>query len=112
LPASLVSSKKLKHAIAELLQKGMAADGRRRGKLPKPVKAARRSNQHRGNRSGDKLGPQLAMVLIDTNILAYLLIHGEQTDAAQRLRRGDPDWRSETKINPGWSSSALLPADN
>lgn len=31
--------KKLKHAIAELLQKGMAAaDRRRRGKLPKPVK--------------------------------------------------------------------------
>jgi hypothetical protein len=31
-------NEKLKHAIAELLQKGMAADGRRRGKLPKPVK--------------------------------------------------------------------------
>ena len=30
--------KKLKHAIAELLQKGMAADTPRRGKLPKPVK--------------------------------------------------------------------------
>ena len=30
--------KKLKHAIAELLQKGMAAERRRRGKLPKPVK--------------------------------------------------------------------------
>ena len=38
------------------------------------------------------------MVLIDTNILAYLLIHGEQTDAAQRLRRSDPDWRSEAFI--------------
>ena len=30
--------KKLKHAIAELLEKGMAADRRVRGKLPKPVK--------------------------------------------------------------------------
>ena len=30
--------KKLKHAIAELLQKGMAADRRRPVKLPKPVK--------------------------------------------------------------------------
>lgn len=38
------------------------------------------------------------MVLIDTNILAYLLIQGEQTDAAQRLRRRDPDWRSEAFI--------------
>jgi predicted nucleic acid-binding protein len=38
------------------------------------------------------------MVLIDTNVLAYLLIQGEQTDAAQRLRRSDPDWRSEAFI--------------
>jgi len=38
------------------------------------------------------------MVLIDTNILAYLLIQGEQTDAAQRLRRSDADWRSEAFI--------------
>ena len=38
------------------------------------------------------------MVLIDTNILAYLLIHGEQTNAAQRLHRRDPDWRSEAFI--------------
>ncbi len=30
--------KKLKHTIAELLQKGMAVDRRRRDKLPKPVK--------------------------------------------------------------------------
>lgn len=35
------------------------------------------------------------MVLIDTNVLAYLLIEGERTEAAQRLRRSDPDWRSE-----------------
>jgi hypothetical protein len=53
------------------------------------------------------LGPRLAIVLIDANILAYLLIHGEQTEAAQRLRRSDPDWRGKTKINPGWPSSPL-----
>jgi hypothetical protein len=52
------------------------------------------------------------MVLIDANILAYLLIHGEQTEAAQRVRRSDPNWRSKTKINPGWPSSALPPTDN
>jgi len=38
------------------------------------------------------------MVLIDTNILAYLLIDGEQAEAARRLRRSDPDWRSEAFI--------------
>jgi hypothetical protein len=48
-------------------------------------------------------------VLIDTNILPYFLIHGEQTEAAQRLRRSDPDWRSKTKINPGWPSSPRPP---
>lgn len=35
------------------------------------------------------------MLLIDTNIVAYLLIDGDQTEAAQALRRSDPDWRSE-----------------
>ncbi len=35
------------------------------------------------------------MALIDTNIIPYLLIDGEHTEAAQRLRRSDPDWRSE-----------------
>ncbi|MFN2509084.1 MAG: type II toxin-antitoxin system VapC family toxin [Chthoniobacterales bacterium] len=35
------------------------------------------------------------MVLIDTNVLAYLLIEGEKTEATQRLRKRDPDWRSE-----------------
>lgn len=41
------------------------------------------------------MGPRLAVVLIDTNIVAYLLIDGEYTAAAQRLRRRDSDWRSE-----------------
>ncbi len=35
------------------------------------------------------------MVLIDTNIVAYLLLQGDHTPAARRLRRADPDWRSE-----------------
>src|SRR6266436_8870214 len=35
------------------------------------------------------------MFLVDTNIVAYLLIHGDRTAAAQRLHGRDPDWRSE-----------------
>ena len=35
------------------------------------------------------------MMLVDTNVLAYLLIHGDQTEAAQQLRSRDADWRSE-----------------
>ena len=36
------------------------------------------------------------MLLVDTNVVAYLLIAGDQTEAAQELRRRDPDWRSES----------------
>lgn len=35
------------------------------------------------------------MLLVDTNVVAYLLIHGDHTEAAQELRKRDPDWRSE-----------------
>lgn len=35
------------------------------------------------------------MLLVDTNVVAYLLIDGDHTEAAQELRRRDPDWRSE-----------------
>lgn len=38
------------------------------------------------------------MVLIDTNVLIYLLIAGDHTAAAQELRRRDSDWRSEALI--------------
>jgi predicted nucleic acid-binding protein len=35
------------------------------------------------------------MLLVDTNVVAYLLIEGKHTAAAQQLHRRDPDWRSE-----------------
>ena len=35
------------------------------------------------------------MVVVDTNVLAYLLIDGEHTARAQSLYDHDPDWRSE-----------------
>ena len=35
------------------------------------------------------------MVLVDTNVVACLLIEGERTAAAQELRQRDTDWRSE-----------------
>jgi predicted nucleic acid-binding protein len=35
------------------------------------------------------------MLLVDTNVVAYLLIDGDYTVAAQELRTRDPDWRSE-----------------
>ena len=35
------------------------------------------------------------MLIVDTNVVAYLLIQGDQTAAAQKLHGRDPDWRSE-----------------
>jgi predicted nucleic acid-binding protein len=35
------------------------------------------------------------MVVIDTNILAYLLIDGDRTREAQALLARDPEWRSD-----------------
>ena len=35
------------------------------------------------------------MLLVDTNVVAYLLIEGDCTEAAQKLRIRDSDWRSE-----------------
>ncbi len=36
------------------------------------------------------------MLLVDTNVAAYLLIQGDKTEAAQKLHRRDSDWRSES----------------
>jgi predicted nucleic acid-binding protein len=38
------------------------------------------------------------VVLVDTNILAYLLIEGDRTAAAQELYERDADWRSEAFV--------------
>lgn len=38
------------------------------------------------------------MVVVDTNILAYLLIEGDRTKQAQALYATDSDWRSEAFI--------------
>jgi predicted nucleic acid-binding protein len=35
------------------------------------------------------------MILVDTNIVAYLLIEGDLTERAQQLHNQDRDWRSE-----------------
>lgn len=35
------------------------------------------------------------MVVIDTNVLAYLLIEGDRSGEAHALLSRDPDWRSE-----------------
>ncbi len=38
------------------------------------------------------------MLIVDTNVLAYLLIEGDHTAAARLLHRRDEDWRSEAYI--------------
>ena len=38
------------------------------------------------------------MLIIDTNVLAYLLIEGDHTATARLLHRRDDDWRSEAFI--------------
>ena len=35
------------------------------------------------------------MIVVDTNVIAYLLIEGDRTAEAQALRVADSDWRSE-----------------
>lgn len=35
------------------------------------------------------------MLIVDTNVVAYLLIEGDHSASAQELRRRDRDWRSE-----------------
>jgi predicted nucleic acid-binding protein len=38
------------------------------------------------------------VLIVDTNVLAYLLIEGDHTTAARLLHRRDEDWRSEAFI--------------
>ena len=38
------------------------------------------------------------MVVVDTNVLAALLIHGNRTTLAQELYEQDSDWRSESFV--------------
>ncbi len=38
------------------------------------------------------------MLIVDTNVVAYLLIEGDHTAAARSLHRRDNDWRSEAFI--------------
>jgi predicted nucleic acid-binding protein len=38
------------------------------------------------------------VVLVDTNVLAYLMLEGDRTSAAQELFERDADWRSEAVI--------------
>ncbi len=34
------------------------------------------------------------MIVVDTNVIAYLWLPGERTGAAERLLEGDPDWNA------------------
>jgi len=38
------------------------------------------------------------MLIVDTNVIAYLLIQGDYTAAARSLHRRDHDWRSEVFV--------------
>lgn len=44
------------------------------------------------------------MVLVDTNIIAYLMIRGDRTAAAQQLYERDSDWCSEAFVMVEWSN--------
>ena len=38
------------------------------------------------------------MQVVDTNIIAYLLLQGDRTAAARALLAKDPDWRSDSFV--------------
>lgn len=43
------------------------------------------------------------MIVVDTNLVSYLLIAGERTETARRVWRKDPEWR----LPPLWRSEYL-----
>lgn len=43
------------------------------------------------------------MIVVDTNVIAYLLIDGERTEQARNLWQADPDWR----VPPLWRAEFL-----
>ncbi len=43
------------------------------------------------------------MIVVDTNVIAYLLIEGDRTNRARSLWRGEPDWR----VPPLWRHEFL-----
>ena len=43
------------------------------------------------------------MIVADTNLIAYLVIDGQHTAVARRIREQDPDWR----VPPLWRSEFL-----
>lgn len=47
------------------------------------------------DQSESKLTERKAMLVVDSNILAYLIIDGVRTSEARRLLDRDPDWHSE-----------------
>ena len=49
------------------------------------------------------------MIVVDTSVIAYLLIEGDRTADAQALRLVDPDWRSEPFLLVEFSNLLATP---
>jgi predicted nucleic acid-binding protein len=50
-----------------------------------------------------------SVVLVDTNVLAYLMLEGDRTSAAQELFERDAHWRSEAFIMVEFSNFLATP---
>src|SRR5439155_8330941 len=51
--------------------------------------SADRSSKHRPRQT-----PRPAVIVVDTNVIAYCWIDGERTAVAQRVRSRDPEWHA------------------